>query len=69
MRKAPGREKLARAERHSRLRHFDEAQSLAQQAEVDARLAATRARAASAERARDAVERSRRMRAEPTSAP
>lgn len=41
--------RLARAEAHARLRHYDEALFFAQQAETDARLAAVKSRAAAAE--------------------
>jgi hypothetical protein len=41
--------RLARAESHARLRHYDEALFFAEQAEADARLAAVKSRAASAE--------------------
>lgn len=57
---ASARERLARAEARARMRHYDEAQYLAEQAEADARLAAAKSRAASAESALGAVRRDRR---------
>jgi hypothetical protein len=52
---ASARERLTRAESQSRLRHYDEALALAQEAEADARLAAIKSRAVSAESALQAV--------------
>jgi hypothetical protein len=49
------RDRLARAESHSRLRHYDEALAFAQEAEADARLAAIKSRATEAELALRAV--------------
>lgn len=66
---ASARDKLARAQQRARLGHFDEAQWLAEQAEVDARLAALRARAASVEAARDAVQRARSRSGAPVRTP
>jgi hypothetical protein len=66
---AAARDKLARAEDRARLRHFDEAQSLAEQAAADARLAALRARAAAAETALDAVRNARQSESMPGRSP
>ena len=46
---AAARDRLSRAESRSRQRHYDEAVAFAQEAEADARLAATKARATAAE--------------------
>jgi hypothetical protein len=54
---ASARDRLARAEAHARLLHYDEALFLAEQAEADARLAAVKSRASAAESALDAVQR------------
>jgi hypothetical protein len=54
---ASARDRLARAQAESRKGHYDEALFLAEQAEADARLAAVKSRAASAEAALGVVRR------------
>jgi uncharacterized protein DUF4398 len=58
---ASARDRLARAQVEARMRHYDESLFLAEQAEADARLAAVKARAASAEAALGAVQRGGRI--------
>jgi hypothetical protein len=52
---ASARDRLARAHIEARRHHYDEAQFLSEQAEADARLAAVKSRATSAEAALDVV--------------